>query len=179
MSACFFIWVSGVERRAITRSGKNSLGIHRLFFSQAQYKELSASQAEAEYKRIRETAELFLKEMDVPEQYSDRMFRVPSNDVYYLSAAEIDELEGKSPYYEELLYSRCGNYTKAEKQDYYDCVIGLQGGVAHRCGTLSTEYLNYVKKKINSTEDCWRDHDGIERWSRMSKFLSRYSRSGK
>jgi len=167
MSACFFIWISGVDRRA--SPGDKTLGIHRLYFEKNHYKGLTSKQAEIKYKNLKNKAVTFLKEMGVSEKYADKMFAVPSNDVYILSEKEVDDLEGMVPYYEELLFSRCGAFTKHEKKDYMECVVRKVN--SKKCSSMSPEYLSYIESKIEVTQECWRVHKSIERWGRINGFF--------
>lgn len=126
-----------------------------------------------------------MEEMGVPGDYFFKMFNVPSNEVYLLPKEEVENLEGKIPYYEEFLFSKCGSYTKQENQDYYDCLItmpSIQNGtlqkgdylsIINKCEALSSGYLDYLESKVKEIENCWRAHGDIERWKRMSKYFSK------
>lgn len=189
MSACFFVWVSGVDRTAnFYKKGKNPLGIHRLYFNPEYYKGLSSDKAEIEYRKLKDGAKKYLQEMGVPDYYFVKMFNIPSNEVYILSKEEVENLEGKIPYYEEFLFSKCGSYTKQEKQDYDECLDlmplikngTLQKAdflaIINKCEALSPGYLDYLESKINETKDCWRTHGDIELWKTMSKYFSKKTR---
>ena len=106
--------------------------------------------------------------MNVPEKYADKMFSVPSNEVYMLSKDEVASLEGKTPYYEELLFSNCGSFTKQEDDDNWECPSEKNPS---RCSSLSSGYLAYIKSKIRKTERCWMRYDAVERWKRMNAYL--------
>jgi hypothetical protein len=180
MSAGFFIWIAGVDRNAYippSYGNKSSLGIHRPYWDKEYFKNLSSEEAEREYGRLENTAKQYLQAMGLPDKYITKMFNVPSNEVYFLSEDEIDSLEGKIPYFEELLLSRCESFTKQEFQDFVDCFGHSQGFLSHeierKCKALSPGYLDYLQSKIHETFLCWNTNWGIERWKRMSKYFSK------
>jgi hypothetical protein len=182
MSACFFIWVAGVDRNAIFVEPRNPLGIHRLYFDSEYYKGLSSDKAEIEYKKVKNEAKKYLEEMGVPDYYFDKMLNIPSNEVYILAKEEVDNLKGRIPYYEQYLFSKCGSYTKKEEWDYHFCVMGIGKeylqeddylSIINKCRSLSSGYLSYLKSKIQETENCWRVYGDIERWKRMNKYFSK------
>jgi len=112
-SACFFIWVSGIERIAFSEKGI-TLGIHRLRFSHDFYKKLTSEQAQLKYKEMQKNAKSILREMDVPDKFYNKMFNTSSNEMYYLSGTERQELWGITPYFEELINSKCRNFSNKE-----------------------------------------------------------------
>jgi hypothetical protein len=112
-SACFFIWVSGIERSAFSEKGI-TLGIHRLRFSHDFYKKLTSEQAQIKYKEMQQNAKSILREMDVPDKFYNIMFNTSSNEMYYLSITERRELWGITPYFEELINSKCREFSKTE-----------------------------------------------------------------
>ena len=182
MSACFFIWLAGIEREASYISKNPSIGIHRLYFSPEQYKDLSSTAAEEKYSEAQEAAEKYLLDMGAPEQLINKLFAIPSNEVYFLSDSEIDSLVGVVPYYDELLISRCGSGTAQEETDYIECKFmypAITDGssknlssaeknyLSNKCQTLSPGYLKYLETTYLETNICQNRHDEIERWKRM------------
>jgi hypothetical protein len=85
-SACFFIWIAGIERWHGPPSTKGLLGIHRPYISDAELKTLSANQAMASATQVRTIIEAYLKEMGVPSKYADLMFSIPKNEVRWIRA---------------------------------------------------------------------------------------------
>jgi hypothetical protein len=79
--------------------------------------------AEKKYTKTQEAAIEYLLSMGVSENIVNRTFRTPSNEVYFLNKTEIDLLVGVVPYYDELLISRCGSYSKGEEVDFLECHI--------------------------------------------------------
>lgn len=171
LSSCFFIWVSGVEREFTAFGRPIYLGIHRLYFKPDDFKRLSPKEAEKEYKNLISLTRNFLKDMDVPSFYTDKIFNTASNKMYVLAENEIDAIEGTVPFMEELLIAQCGSYTYDEKSEYLDC--GLVDGFkrSRRCKVTSSGYLVYLKQKIENTDECTFNKLGIARWNRAVEHL--------
>lgn len=185
MSSCFLIWVSGIEREVGFRKGRNPLGIHRLYFDSKYYSGLPPDEAEKKYSQLMSFAKDHLRSMGVPDEFFVKIFSVPSNEVYLLSDEEISRLEGKAPFYEELLFSKCGSFTKQEEEDYKDCWVTVPYSsdedrqsdyykrIVAKCQALSPGYLNYIKKKVEQTRSCWTIQGRIMRWERMHEYFSK------
>jgi len=109
-SACFFIYVAGVERKSLTE-----IGLHRPYFDKKHYLNLTASDAQKQYIVLESVARDYLKEMGVKQKMIDRLFSTSSTDIDYLSALEIKISLGQfSPFYEEWLISKCEALTEQE-----------------------------------------------------------------
>jgi hypothetical protein len=78
-SACFFVFVAGIERGPVL--GEPILGIHRPYLSESDLKALSSDKAIATANRTRATVENYLREMGVPAKYLDQMFSIPKDEV--------------------------------------------------------------------------------------------------
>jgi hypothetical protein len=100
-SACFFIWAAGR-----TRLG-SALQIHRPYFDKEKYAALPPDEARNAYEKLSVTARKFLDEVGVPNQVVTRMFSVSSDQATYLTPAELS-LMRHSPYFQELMSSKCG-----------------------------------------------------------------------
>lgn len=122
-SACFFILTSSVNR-FLPNYGiyfdDNGLriGIHRPYFDKKYFARLSMLEAEVEYKKLQQVARQFLIEMDVPTILIEKMFSIPSDDMYLLSPQEIKGISGKTPAFDEWLKSKCAYLTSEEKKDF-------------------------------------------------------------
>ena len=185
-SACFFIWVGGVERIAYVGNGKSTIGIHRIYFESSQYSNLSSDDAENKYHQAQSLAVAYLAEMGVPQELINKAISIPSNDVYYLSAEEIDSLDDYVPFLDELLTARCGNYSKDEWNDFLLCNIMYQemddGSFSYleeskkkyirkKCDAMSSGYKAYLEKTIDVIAQCRRMQSEIECWKRMANYL--------
>lgn len=104
-SACFFIWLGGAMRSAgseeFTRSGK--VGLHRPFLA-------TPSNTPSGLQRQAEVQRLTIQELErqlVPRRLIDTLMSRPSNDIYWLSFEDIEELGEHPPELEELYIQKC------------------------------------------------------------------------
>ena len=180
-SACFFIWVAGIERVSITFDHR-PLGIHRVYYDRHYYKELSSEKAEIKYKTIKDSSKKYLEEMGVPLKYFDLMYKTASNEIYLLNDEEIDSLDGHAPYYAEMIISRCDPLTKIELRDHSDCAIPLATGTywpgtssdrIEECKKMSPGYLKFLLDKNEKASSCIKKFNSAEQWKRIDQFLSK------
>ena len=185
-SACFFIWVSGIERDVEFHDGHRYLGVHRLYFDPAEYKNLSATEAEKRYSKAKNTAEKYLQNMGVPDNLIHKSFTVSSKDVYFLTEDEINLLTGTAPFYDELLISRCGSHDEKEEEDHLTCNVIYPNlkeypdisnsktrtiAIERKCEKMSKGYLHYIDESYLKIRKCRNKHDDIERWKTMARHL--------
>jgi len=114
-SACFFIWLAGDNRIADgTINGRmpkrvaGYLGLHRPYLKSDPAKKSSSTDAEARQHDVMQKISAYLRNEDVPQRLIDLMMSRPSNDIYWMTQDDIDQLGTFSPSHEELLISRCG-----------------------------------------------------------------------
>lgn len=103
-SACFFLYVAGVNRRLIW---PGRLGIHQ---PRIEHKPDSASDDEVTIVTFgaRNAIKKYFARMDVPENYLDLMYSVPANEVRWISKEEFDrDLKGYVPELKALLDKKC------------------------------------------------------------------------
>lgn len=132
-SSCFLIWASGVERTADTRTRHpelskvigelqiNDLGIHRVYFDPSEYSQYSSFKAMNTYSNAKEVVSDFLDSMNIDKAIIEKVWKIPSNEIYFLTGKEKKSLVGTSPFYEELLISRCGSYDDDDKKLLREC----------------------------------------------------------
>ncbi|MGH2569403.1 MAG: hypothetical protein ACRDGA_13780, partial [Bacteroidota bacterium] len=109
-SSCFVIWAGGPVRHgnaAVSDGGVDTIGIHRPKFDKEYFSGLSASEAEEEYRKITDLVTQYLRDMGIPDRYSEKMFSVSSSNIYLLTKAEIDALRSP-PAIAEWFISKCG-----------------------------------------------------------------------
>jgi len=82
-SACFFIFVAGVHRRADDR-GPPILGIHKPLLAEHKLTKLNLEQATEADNRTRTSVEDYLKPMDVPPKYAENMYSVPRGRIRWI-----------------------------------------------------------------------------------------------
>jgi hypothetical protein len=106
-SACFFIWVAGASRLASANPNSKYLGLiglHRPYLvSPATDSSSIRSQAALQDGVIK-----FLNGNFVPSRLIDTLITRPSNDIYWLTSQDIQELGRHPPPVEELFINKCG-----------------------------------------------------------------------
>ena len=120
-SACFLIYVAGIERK-LNWIGR--LGVHE---PRLETKPLGASEADTKIAstEIRGVTKIYLDRMDVPNKYLELIYSVPSNDVRWITQLEFDaDLRGYIPEVRALLQAKCNVPHVAEKSDKADRCAG-------------------------------------------------------
>ncbi len=112
VSACFLVWVAGVERSSMSGSspqgGPFGIGLHRPYFSPAAYQNSPSRVASAQQEMTSKVRD-YLKREQVPEQYVDKMIERSSREVYWLhESGDPFALNGRAPWFEEMMIARCG-----------------------------------------------------------------------
>ena len=133
-SACFFVWLAGVphfaasseqmkfwiktykkwddtlgEGNEMTNALRNGLGkavggpvgLHRPFLANIQ-------SVENDQDKVMKIVRAYLDDQLVPRRLVDTMLSRPSNDIYWLTRADLDELGEYPPDVEEYLINKCG-----------------------------------------------------------------------
>lgn len=103
-SACFFIYVSAIERGATNRA----LGIHRPYFAPENFARKRLAEAEEMQQRLLKEARTFLEDREVPQYLIEEMFSRASDEVYWLDTADIDRIGERAHWYDQILVDRCG-----------------------------------------------------------------------
>lgn len=120
-SACFFIFLGGAGRLAVGAVDGYAIplgfatgyvGLHRPYFQAPSGSDESLNRQTAAMKRVRAYLESYL----VPGRLIDLMMSRPSNDIYWLSDNDLEELGDYPPELEELFISRCGYDRKTAKK---------------------------------------------------------------
>jgi hypothetical protein len=115
-SACFFIYVAGIDRNPSIES-PGILGIHRPYLSDADLKALSANQAMESSTQIRTIVETYLREMGVPSKYPDRMFSISGDQIYWINDADFEaDFSGTIPELKDWMNAKCDKRTDVEKR---------------------------------------------------------------
>jgi hypothetical protein len=103
-SACFLIFVAGIERNGTI------IGIHRVYVRHDLLKNLPEEQAVKAAADIKNNVASYFNTMGVPSHYLDRSFSTPSDKMDFLSEVEIDrDFSGFLPEYQEWVTAKCGN----------------------------------------------------------------------
>lgn len=125
--ACFFVWASGRGRNG------SAVGLRGLKFDPKSFGQLSTSDAEAEYNRVKQVQRAFLLKVGISEQLAELPFTLGSDEIRYLSTDEVKSLVGiASPYLKELSVAKCGQYTSSVngsgqlRSAWWDCHYKLR-----------------------------------------------------
>jgi hypothetical protein len=124
-SACSLIWVAGVGRLG------DLVGVHRPRFDEDFYKGLTPDEATKRYSQLFPKMSQYFAEMGVPEWLNGMMYSVPSSDMHYLTAPELQQFTNSSPALGELIIARCHNapggtiYSNPQRKAYADCTFDI------------------------------------------------------
>lgn len=114
-SACFFIFLAGDNRIAAgTIDGRMTIhsfgyiGLHRPHLKLDPARRDGSIDAERRQHGVMQITSAYLRNEDIPQRLIDLMMSRPSDDIYWMTANDIEQLGNYSPGREELLISRCG-----------------------------------------------------------------------
>lgn len=110
-SACAIIWLTAAKRHF----GQN-VGVHRARFKSEYFAGLSAAEAEKKYRYLLNQLTVFLTAHDVPQVIVEKMNTTPSNDIYVLSADDIEQVGETRPFLAELLQARCNEFIEVANE---------------------------------------------------------------
>jgi hypothetical protein len=134
-SACFLIYVAGVERKL---NWVGRLGVHQ---PRLQAKPLGASESDTKIAsmEMRGAIKIYLDKMNVPNKYLELIYSVPSNYVRWITQQEFDaDLRGYIPEVRASLQAKCDMPHEANKS-----------GKAARCaGNVLTELRSDAWQKV-------------------------------
>ena len=146
-SACFFVFVAGIER-GLEWEGP-ILGIHRPYLSESDLKALSSDKAIATANRTRATVENYIREMGVPTKYIDQMFSIPKDEFRWISKQEYEaDFEGYILELRDWLEARCDNVlTDLEKKIWKQTRHKTLTSLLRRSGQI---WKSYSRSKKNN-----------------------------
>lgn len=130
-SACFFIFLAGDNRFASgTIHGRfrksavaGYIGLHRPYLSADTFNAgPSTSMAVKAQHGVMQKVATYLRNENVPQRLIDEMMSRPSNDIYWMTSDDIDQLGEYSPGVEELLIARCG-YSRKWGDEYAEASL--------------------------------------------------------
>jgi hypothetical protein len=148
-SACFFVFVAGVERK--TLFGDPILGIHRPYLTDGDLRSLSGGQAMSSAIQLRVVVESYLKEMGVPAKYADLMFSVPKDEVRWIGRTEFEaDLEGIIPELKDWVDARCDKRTDVEKAAW----VALKNKSSAQMTEAERSISDMLGKKMSEMVGC-------------------------
>lgn len=122
-SACFFVWLAGETHvavgiivsfefdRILLKMSSGYIGLHRPYLKLDPAKRNGSTDAEARQHYLMRIIREYLSNENVAQRLIDLMMSRSSNDIYWMTVDDINQLGTYSAGREELLISRCG-YSK-------------------------------------------------------------------
>ena len=112
---------------------------------------VNSSDYESYYNSVKGSIWKYLLDMDVPVTLIEKMFSVPSTDLYFLSQNDITLLS-QHPAYEEWLAAQCPNaLSRDERRDW---LIDYNAFIADRPSPLGNGYARYLRDRERADSDC-------------------------
>jgi hypothetical protein len=141
-SACFFIWINGTFRGAVEegyKDGSGPVGLHRPFLVRPENHEDSLRKQSEVIAGVRS----YLESNFIPRRLIDTMMARPSNDIYWLTSDDLDEIGSTPPSLEELYISKCQSTIRQLTIDRYEAK-----------GRNDSASLRKIDVRINEIFDC-------------------------
>lgn len=167
-SACFFIWIAGVERRG------DIVLIHRPYFDPGKYKALGMSDARAAFSEMTKKSRQFLNSLDTPSSIVDAVFLTPSDKAVFLSGAQVESLRFAA-YYAELKTAQCGPEPGEEPTLPSDATEVFKGDSNSPFKYLSPADRRELLKRAER-EICWQNSQKEVRRALTAEFIEKYGR---
>jgi hypothetical protein len=129
-SSCFFIWMNGSWRRADGPDSKYGtagwVGLHRPYLTNQSNTDGSL---EAQNASVRSVS-TYLESKLIPRRFIDYMTERPSNDIYWLTNKDIQDLGDSPPDIEELYIAKCGGSVRMMKTEFAAAMKAQDGSGA-------------------------------------------------
>jgi hypothetical protein len=159
-SACFFVFLSGVQRLAGERNGSHlqpgRIGLHRPYLKGSTLKIGDPTNVmdrqQAEMAKVTD----YLRRESVPLKLIDEMMTHPSNDIYWMTEDDLWKLGEYHPSFEEVLIARCG-YDKRLTSSAYAQMLERSGDEAGAEGRAQLATLWQCITHTRATFDDKRD----------------------
>jgi hypothetical protein len=155
-SACFFIWLDGYNRLGspLPEFG-GRIGLHRPYLVNPEFNDTSRfRQNQAQTKIVEHLDSRF-----VPRRLTDIMMSRPSNDIYWLSKEDLDELGEYNSANEEFLVAKCD----------YDRYIFAKMASFNRAGQSAE--LAALRSKLDRISKCMSENVSPVKFSAKRKFV--------
>lgn len=105
--------------------------------------------------------------MNVPVILIEKMFSVPSNDLYFLSKNDL-ELLSHHPAYEEWIAAQCPRtLSQSEEQDLH---IDRRARMTGRQSPIGQGYSRYLQERDWERDDCMFD----ARWQQLTRAVANH-----
>lgn len=140
-SACFFIWINGSTRTAGFVGSRyfGPVGLHRPYLTSMQNSNAALSEQNSLMARV----STYLDSKVIPRRFSDLMLSRASNEIYWMTAQDIEDIRDVPPDLEELYVSRCRDNRRA---------LYRQVDAAHSAG--NQELIEVLKSTLLNMWTC-------------------------
>ena len=124
-SACFFVYAAAPMR--VVDEGR--VGVHRPHFNRQLLAYALPDQARKGTSKVNDTVRAFLARNEVPPWVGELMFTRSSDEITWLTEAQLQTLGARAPYADELIVARCGRRYDAEdaegQREFTECLMNL------------------------------------------------------
>jgi len=111
LSACVLIFAGGIHHYG------NVLGVHRSYVGRDFDKYMRGTHGINAADQLMYTVNDYLKTMDFPQQFIDKMNATHSKEISFLKESEINRhLSGYVPSYGERVAAKCGNWSESQRR---------------------------------------------------------------
>lgn len=166
-SACSLIWLGGVVR-------KNSLlRIHRPKLAEQEFAQLTTDEAQKRYALMSADIEKYLIKYSFPKEAIEMMRNTPS---YELKTYYAIEIEGRVPFFDELVAARCGSVSNNEYGAHESYLVKQKQGLLSEADAEKLKQLSGRIADVNYCLAAQQVQSRIEAFSKFFKvdYLKRY-----
>ena len=168
-SACTFLLIAGVSQGALDQA---AVGLHRPYFDPKEFAGLSLPEAEKKYKVLYSLTRKYLEDMGMTTAAIEKMFSVPSDDVYYLSPREKSAVFSGPSAYQEWIRAKCNPPTAAESESFNASGFNKYDRDFATKPPTDTRFWNFIAK-ADLAEKCEADHVKSVREAVVNKYRRR------
>src|SRR5208283_958192 len=149
-SACVLIWTAGATRQG------NVLVLHRPVIVPEDRNSISDVDFERAEKQVIDTTSEYLKEMEFPTYYMEKMIVTSSQDGYVPTEKDLDDhpLAGIPPSIEEIILSKCKSLSEGETETLGEILMDKFGAATKKRKASSDKLLQMLWDKSTVYHDC-------------------------
>lgn len=151
--ACFLVYASAVDRIAL----EHSLGLCTPHFAPAKFGDLSPDQARKKSELLLTAVRNFLTENEVPTDLTEKMFSLSPGQIYWLDAAEAEQLGRRPHWFDQNLMAKC----RFSSRQFFEAVGRVEKGAASE------------RSKVQQWTEC---QDGVQEDMSMQNFDKVFAR---
>jgi hypothetical protein len=177
-SACVLIWAAGATRQG------NVPVLHRPFIVAEDRSSVSDIELESAEKQLIETVRDYLKEMEFPVYYVEKMIATSSQDGYVPTEKDLDDhpIGGMPPSIEEIVLSKCETLTESETEQLGKSFIDKYGPTTKKRKAASNKLFQQLWNKSTLYNECAsRELNNLRlaAWTRENEIIAKHKCVGK